>query len=257
MNGLPLAPTIMVDIIGAVMVVLLSFLALRYAYALTRLQTNNFLYGFLFYFCSALTAFAISRCIGHVVRQFLILGGHAAIWKTVSPYSGGFNTLLIISVSAVTIYYHKGLQAYRAIRTEASKLGIANEKLADTAGELQKINLHLEEMVEERTHDLSVSEKKFRQFFENSKDMVYFCGSGGLISDINDSGLNMLGYNDHPKNLNIHSFFKDDDALEDYLISLHQNGFVKDFEIEMEKRMVLPVRFCSQQMPSAMKRAKW
>lgn len=236
MTGLPLAPTIIVDVIGSALVIILSFLSLRYAYSLTRHQQNNFLYGFLFYFCVALTAFAISRGIGHIARQLLILNDQAAIWKTLSPYSGGFNTLLIISVSAVTIYYHKGLEAYRAIRSEAEKLGIANIKLADAAGALQKMNLHLEDMVEERTHDLSMSEKKFRQFFENSKDMVYFCGSGGLISDINESGLSMLGYTNSPDNINIHTFFKNDDELEEYLVRLHQNGFVRDFEIEMEKK---------------------
>jgi PAS domain S-box-containing protein len=236
MIGLPLAPTIMVDIVGSALVIILSFISLCYAYFLTKLQQNNFLYGFLFYFCIALTAFALSRGVGHIVRQLLILIDQAVIWKTLSPYSGGFNTLLLSAAAAVTIYYHKGLDAYHAVRNEAEKLADTNTKLADTTKEVQRINLHLEEMAEVRAHKLLMTEKKFRHFFENSKDMVYFCGRGGLISDINDSGLSMLGYTYRPENCHFHSFFKDDDALEEYLIQLHENGFVKDFEVEMKKR---------------------
>lgn len=236
MNSLPLYPTILMDIIGSLTIIVLSFLCFNYAYLLTRKQPENFIWGFLFYLSLALALFAISRAVGHIVKQFLLITDNKAIWKNISPYSGGFNTLMMISVSAVTIYYHKGVEVFRLVENNARKLKIANRQRINAANEMVRLNMHLEEMVEERTAKLSESEKKFRQFFENSKDMVYFCASGGLISDINDSGLHMMGYDDLPEKLNIHSFFKDDDALEAYLLSLHQNGFVRDFEIEMEKK---------------------
>ncbi|OKY74130.1 MAG: PAS domain-containing sensor histidine kinase [Desulfobulbaceae bacterium DB1] len=227
---------IFVDLAGSAMVILLSFLSLRFSYFLAKRQPDNFLWGFLFYFSIAMSAFAISRGVGHIARQLLVLNNHVDSWETLSPYSGGINTLLLISVSAVTIYYHKGLAAYKIIRNEAEKLAAANLKLADTASQLQKMNTYLEEMVEERTRDLSTSEKKFRHFFENSKDMVYFCNMGGEISDINTSGLHMLGYETPPKNFNLLSFFKNHETLERYLTALKENGFVSDFELELETR---------------------
>lgn len=227
---------IFVDLAGSAMVILLSFLSLRFSYFLAKRQPDNFLWGFLFYFSIAMSAFAISRGVGHIARQLLVLNNHVDSWETLSPYSGGINTLLLISVSAVTIYYHKGLAAYKIIRNEAEKLAAANLKLADTASQLQKMNTYLEEMVEERTRDLSTSEKKFRHFFENSKDMVYFCNMGGEISDINTSGLHMLGYEAPPKNFNLLSFFKNHETLERYLTALKENGFVSDFELELETR---------------------
>jgi len=236
MKTLFLPFTVTVDLIGSAMAILLSFLSLRFSYFLARCQPNNFLWGFLFYFSIAMSAFAISRGVGHIARQLLTISGHTEYWETLSPFSGGFNTLLLISVSAVTIYYHKGLAAYKAIRNEAEKLTSANLKLAETAHELQKMNTYLEEMVEERTRDLSKSEKKFRNFFENSKDMVYFCNLDGEISDINTSGLKMLGYETPPENFNLFSFFKDQDILDRYLNSLREHGFVSDFEMELITR---------------------
>lgn len=232
----PLSLAMGVDLVGSAMVILLSFLSLRYSYFLAKRQPDNFLWGFLFYFSIAISAFAISRGVGHIARQLLVLSGRENVWEILSPYSGGFNTLLLISVSAVTIYYHKGLAAYKIISSEAAKLAEANLKLADSACELQKMNNYLEEMVEERTRDLSKSEKKFRHFFENSKDMVYFCNAGGEISDINTSGLAMLGYEERPPTFNLLSFFKNEETLSRYLTALHENGFVSDFELELQTR---------------------
>jgi PAS domain S-box-containing protein len=236
MTGLALAPTIIVDLAGSGLVIVLSFLALRYAHLLVRLEPRNFIWGFLFYFCIAMAAFSISRGVGHILRIFLVLGGREELWQQVSPWSGGFNTLFMISVSSAIIYYHKGLAAYKAIRSEAEKLADANLKLAETADELQKVNTFLEDMVEERTRELSKSEKKFRHFFENSKDMVYFSDIKGNITDINESGLKMLGAGNPEDQLNFLSFFKNDSGLDRYLSSLSENGYVNDFEMELASR---------------------
>ncbi len=234
MNGLHLAPSMLVDLCGSGLAIILAFMALRYSYSLIKLQPQNFLWGFLYYFSMAMSFFAISRGVGHILRLLLVLSGNKHIWMELSPYSGGFNTLMIIAVSAVTIYYHKGLEAYKAIRREAEKLTETNLKLEETAGALKKMNFNLEEMVDERTRDLSQSEKKFRHFFENSKDMVYFCDLGGKITDINPSGLKMLGYQSQPENFNLLRFFKSDAVLDQYLMALSENGFVSDYEIELE-----------------------
>ena len=109
-----------------------------------------------------------------MVRIFLVYSDHEPIWKKLSPFSGGFNTMLMISVAAVTIYYHKGLEAYKAIRAKAEKLTEANTNLATSAGQLQQLNSHLEEMVEQRTRNLSESEEKFRNFFKTRKILSTF-----------------------------------------------------------------------------------
>lgn len=236
MNGLPLYPTILNDMIGSVVTIFLAVMSLRYAYLLNRRHPENFVWGFLFYFCIALVAFSISRAAGHLVKQFLLMTGNQGMWKGLAPYSGGFNTLLMISVSAVTIYYHKGVQAFRAIERDADKLKSANIQLEAAAEEMKGLNLHLEEKVAERTLELSKSEKKFRHLFLNSKDMVYFCDTDQILMDINLSGLEMLGYTvENTPPLNLYTIFNNEEALFTYMETLHEQGFVKDFEVEFKK----------------------
>ena len=154
-----------------------------------------------------MAAFSLSRGVGHIIRIILVYSGHNTLWQRLSPFSGGFNTMLMISAAAVTIYYHKGLEAYKAIRAKAEKLTEANTKLATSAGQLQQLNTHLEEMVDERTRNLSESEKKFRTFFENSKDIIYFSDINGTITNINTSGMRLLGLDAPQTSVNFHDLF--------------------------------------------------
>jgi hypothetical protein len=173
MTYLPMFPADFTDMAGSLIIIVFSFLSFRYAYLLTQKQPDNFLWGFLFYFCMTLAVFAISRAMGHLVKQVLLISGNDMQWKTLAPFAGGFNTLLMTSLAAVTIYYHKGIEGYNAIETKAKSLKSTNKELEQTARQLHEMNTHLEEMVDDRTRELSASEKKFRNFFINSKDMVY------------------------------------------------------------------------------------
>lgn len=243
-QGIPMLPAVMIEFFGAALAIVFSFMALGYARALVRLQPNNFIWGFLFYFCIAMAAFSLSRGVGHMVRIILVFTDRNDIWVRLSPFSGGFNTMLMISAAAVTIYYHKGLAAYRAIRGEARKLSEANTKLEATASQLQLLNSHLEDMVVERTRNLSESEEKFRNFFNNSKDIIYFCDIDGNITNINPSGLTLLGLDPRAHNINFHNLFNNRDELDQYINGIRNRGFVSDFEIECrgkdgQKRQIL------------------
>ena len=114
-STLPLSSAIVTDMVGSLFIIVFSFLSLRYAWLLTRKQPENFLWGFLFYFCTTLAAFAVSRAIGHLLKHILLFADKQELWHAISPISGGTNTLLMISLAAVTIYYHKGIEGYQAI----------------------------------------------------------------------------------------------------------------------------------------------
>ncbi|MGB3212807.1 MAG: ATP-binding protein [Desulforhopalus sp.] len=232
MTGIPLIPAVTVEFFGSGLAIILSFMALRYAWSLVRLRPNNFIWGFLFYFCIAMAAFSLSRGVGHIIRIILVYSDQSELWKQLSPFSGGFNTMLMISAAAVIIYYHKGLAAYKAIRSKAEMLAEANTKLEASAAQLQQLNTHLEEMVDERTRNLSESEKKFRNFFENSKDIIYFCDLNGNITSINTSGIRLLGFDAPEDTVNFHDLFKSDEDLEKYLSGVREKGFISDLEIE-------------------------
>ena len=236
MSGLYMWPAHLTDMVGSLLIIIFSFLSLRYAYLLTKKQPDNFLWGFLFYFCMTLAAFAISRAMGHMVKQVLLITGQGAQWKVLSPFAGGFNTLLMTSLAAVTIYYHKGIEGYKAIEQKAKSLKLTNMELQDTAAQLHAMNTNLEEMVADRTKELSASEKKFRNFFVNSKDMVYFCDASNRLVNMNASGLEMLGYSfENPPELHLIDMFLSEDELDHYFEDILQIGFVEDREVDFVK----------------------
>lgn len=236
MNELRMFPANFTDMAGSLIIIVFSFLSLRYAYLLTKKQPDNFLWGFLFYFCMTLSVFAVSRAMGHLVKQVLLISGNDEQWKTIAPFAGGFNTLLMTSLAAVTIYYHKGIEGYRAIETKARSLKSTNKELQQTGAKLHEMNVHLEEMVESRTKELSASEKKFRNFFINSKDMVYFCDAKNRLVNMNASGLEMLGYPfNNPPSLNLWDMFYNEDDLDKYFEEILTRGFVEDLEVEFKK----------------------
>ena len=233
MTSLPMLPAILMDMAGSVVIIVLSFLSLRYAWRLIRRQPENFLWGFLFYFCLTLVCFSVSRAVGHLLKQILLISNNTKLWHELSPYSGGFNTLLMISLSAVSIYYHKGIEGYHAIQKKAISLKDANEQLEISADKLLQLNTGLEEMVERRTRKLSISEKKFRNFFVNSKDMVFFCNSSNKLINMNSAGLEMLGYSmEEEPALRLQDIFCNEQDLESYLETIVLVGFVEDLEVE-------------------------
>ncbi len=236
MTSLPMLPTVVTDMVGSAIIIVLSVLSLRYAFFLTRRRPENFLWGYFFYFCVVLTVFSISRAMGHIVKQMLLMSGYPEAWRKIAPFSGGFNTLLIIAVSSVTIFYHKGVEAFHIIQRETKKLKLANRDLETAATEMTRMNFYLEEMVEERTRELSKSEKKFRHLFTNSKDMVYICDMDQNLLDINASGLEMLGYDtDSPKRYNLRDFFQNEEEIDSYMETIKAQGFIKDLEIEFRR----------------------
>jgi len=233
MTSLPMLPAILMDMAGSVVIIILSFLSLRYAWLLIRKQPENFLWGFLFYFCLTLVGFSVSRAVGHLLKQILLILGNREQWQILAPYSGGFNTLLMISLAAVSVYYHKGIEGYHAIQKKARSLKEANDQLGISANKLLQLNVDLEAMVEKRTRKLSASEKKFRNFFINSKDMVYFCDSSNRLATMNSAGFEMLGYSmEEDQDLTLHDIFCNEEDLENYLETIVAVGFVEDLEVE-------------------------
>ena len=235
--NLPLFPAIAVDMAGSSLMLVFAILSTRYAWLLSRKQPDNFLWGYLFYVTFAISAFAISRAVGHLVKQFLLLGNRNDLWHTIAPYSGGFNTLFMISVAAIMIFYHKGVQAFEALENEAAKIRTANQSLETAAHQLRDLNQNLELKVEERTAALSQSESKFRHLFYASKDMVFFCDADSRIIEMNQSGMEMLGYNSNEmQGIHLVNLFANPEEIATYSDRLRLDGFIKDLNLEFRKK---------------------
>lgn len=223
MIGISLFPAVCIEFFGSALAIIFSCLSCYYAFKLSRRDPNNFIWGFLWYFTIAITIFCFSRGVGHIVRIILDVTGYTDEWKILSPWSGGLNTLLLISVSAVIIYYHKGLEAYKAIGEKASKLKVV-------ADELQTLNSKLEDRVEERTEELAASERRFRSIFENSKDIVYVTDDINKITHINASGKELFADKVTGKYILFPEIFSDPKEWVRFKEILEKQGYVEDFE---------------------------
>ncbi len=232
MTSLPLFPVHVVDFLGATLMIILSVKACWYAWRLKQLKPRNILCSYFFWFSVTLLIFAVSRSSGHILKYLFIVMGYAHVWKVISPFSGGFNTMTFVAIATLTFYYANIRNVMERIREDAIELENTNYKLARAHENLRELNQTLERRVEERTQRLKQSEQKFRSLFEHSKDAVFFCDEHGKIADINATGLELLGF-DTPEDIigtPLAAYFKDKTAWTDYYKQLASQGHVKDFE---------------------------
>lgn len=236
-SGLPMLPAIITDVAGSSANIVFAFLATWYAWKLTRLKPDNFLWGYLFYVTLAISAFAVSRAVGHITRELLYSADKGELWAHIAPLSGGFNTLFMIAVAAVMLFYQKGVQSYEAIEEEAARLRQSELRLEATARELKELNLGLEDMVEERAAELSESEKRFRHLFRASKDIVFFSGARNELMEMNPAGCEMLQHEPEViPALRLKDIFCDPAELEAFSTRLEQQGFLHDYEARFRKK---------------------
>ncbi len=244
-SGLPLYPLYMADLVGALLMIVLSLCAFTYARRLTRLEPKSVLWAYLFWLSMALVAFAISRSAGHVLRFVFILSGRQDLWTALAPFSGGMNSLIFVAAAILTFYYNTMHSVIVRIRADAEALQNANENLLAAHEALHILNHTLEERVEERTRELRLSEQKFRHLFEGSRDMIYFCDSRGNITDINDAGIELLGQRSKGDIVGrpLAHFFAVPGKWNQYFAELSRSGHVKDFEIEVRSKDGVPLYF--------------
>jgi two-component system NtrC family sensor kinase len=149
-------PIWMVDIIGAVAMIVLAFLCIRHARQLCRRDPGNVIWTYLSWVSYCLAGFAVSRSAGHILKQLLIFSQHSHLWKMVQPYSGSINTFLLIIVAAITLFFSRVWRVYQQITEDQAVL-------TQTHAELIDLNETLEKRVTERTRALALSEKQIAQ----------------------------------------------------------------------------------------------
>jgi PAS domain S-box-containing protein len=85
----------------------------------------------------------------------------------------------------------------------------------------------------------SKREKKFRRIFEGSHDMIYTSNLQGSILDVNQAGVDMLGYRSKEDLLRIGSaenFYRNARDRIKFIELINREGFVKDYEAEFKRQ---------------------
>lgn len=188
-----LAPVWFSDVAGSTLMIVLSFLCVVYAVKLKKLQPSNVIWTYLLALSLALAGFSISRAVGHLAKHMLLLTGNGEIWALVRPYTGAINSIAFVLVAGVTVFFQRVQRINAEILSD-------KQALEEASKEVMRLNQDLESLVEQRTMELSMSEKKFRGIFEGSMDMIFVLDDQLRFEDINPAGLKTLGY-DSPEQL--------------------------------------------------------
>lgn len=92
--------------------------------------------------------------------------------------------------------------------------------------------------------EISRREKKYRRIFEGSHDMIYTTNLRGNLLDVNEAGVQMLGYGSKEDLLSIGSarhFYRKTRDRGRFLKAIGREGTVKDFEVDFKKKNGAPI----------------
>ena len=90
---------------------------------------------------------------------------------------------------------------------------------------------------------LEEGEERYRRIFENSKYMVYMTSADGKLLDINQAGLDLLGFGSKEEVTPIYAgdTFLNAEDQKRFMNEVIKAGFIKDFEVKLKKRDGTPV----------------
>lgn len=113
----------------------------------------------------------------------------------------------------------------------------------DEVGYLTRSFNQMIQDLKESQESIKKAEEKYRNIFESSKDMVYITSVDGEFIDVNQAGVEMLGYTHKEELMNTpvkNLYFY---AVERFKFQqeVSQRGFVKDFEVKLKKRDGTPL----------------
>lgn len=104
------------------------------------------------------------------------------------------------------------------------------------ASELNKVTGDLEHLVGDRLQSLRKSEERYRTMFERSRDAILLTDARGNILEINQAGVEILGYNDKEEvktEKTAVDLFQDREELRRFRNEIFQEGFVTEFEAKL------------------------
>jgi PAS domain S-box-containing protein len=90
---------------------------------------------------------------------------------------------------------------------------------------------------------LREAEEKYRRIFRNSKDMVFITTFDGRFIEVNQAGVEILGYNSKEELMKIHvgDTYVDPQGRQRFQNEIARDGFIKDFEIVLKRKDGTPI----------------
>jgi len=87
------------------------------------------------------------------------------------------------------------------------------------------------------------TEDKYRRIFRDSKDMLFMTSVDGRIVEVNQAGVNLLGYGSKEEMTQVYAgdTFVDPEDQKRLMERVRKEGFVKDFEVKLKRRDGTPI----------------
>jgi PAS domain S-box-containing protein len=156
---------------------------------------------------------------------------------------------LLVAMIFSLVFTRKLIHPIKRLSGEMTKVskGDLNVHLETTgADEIGLLADSFNRMVEDLKHSqeaLIEAERKYRRVFENSKDMIYITSVDGRFIDVNQAGVEMLGYTNKKDLLNAHikDIYLHPEDRKRFQSEITQKGFVKDFEVKLKRKDGTPM----------------
>jgi two-component system, NtrC family, sensor kinase len=125
------APVILVDVIGSILMIYIAFACIRQMALLKARDSSNVIWTYLYWVCFALAGFATSRSAGHLLKQVLLLAEYPKVWEFIRPLSGSINTVMLVAVGSVTLYFERSWKIYEQILLDKQAIEAAQNQIKD------------------------------------------------------------------------------------------------------------------------------
>ncbi len=220
--NLPAFPLYAVDFIGSLLMIFFSILCIERVRTLRKRDPENVLWLYLLWLCYSLAVFAISRSGGHILQHILRMIGKKEFWLVLQPYTGSLNSITFIGVAFTTLFFERVWKIHKSLK--------------DVQAKLIFMNRNLDQLVHQRTRELNVSERKYRNLFEQSQDIILVVSGDGVLMDANPKGLDVFGWlkEDFGK-VTVEAIFVDPRDFRGIWDDLNQYGSINNREVAVRK----------------------
>lgn len=139
MEYFTLYPIYLIDIAGSALAILFTIAAFVLAMSLLRRERENIFWIYLVWLSGALSVFAFSRGIGHILQYVFVFTGRSYLWNAMAPVSGSLNTLSFVFAGTVSLFMIEMSNIYQKMSVDKKTVERLNSELASLNSELESI----------------------------------------------------------------------------------------------------------------------
>ncbi len=164
----------------------------------------------------------------------------------ISLRNGVYMAIAVLGIFGVTL----SLIFSKSITTPLEKLKKGAEEVAkgnfeykikggggDEIGMVTDAFNRMVQELKKSRESLKESERKYRELFESSKDVVYITTKDGKILDINKAGEELFGYTKKELlEMNASDMYLNKEDREKFQRKIEKDGFVKDYEVKFKRK---------------------